>query len=362
MKHDLNDIEILDLKGSPLSMGADHGEHFRKEIKELYQIRFESMLHYPKETWGIELSESELEKIGNIYFNNMFDYDINGMDEITGLSKGSGLSIGKLMVMQGLTDIRDRKLGIYVGEENNDEGCTSICIDGSKTKSGNMILGQTWDLQTTNMPYVIGVKKTYSNGGLKTFGLTVTGAPTMSGMNNHGICSLTNNVKCVSNRYGIPYLSILNKCLMAKNLPTAISYIEGCVRAGAHYYALSDESEFIGIECTAMRSERQEMKHGKLIHTNHILNPKLSKYEFEDPTWSSIERLRKATRLCNGTKHTLESVKKILSDNSCEENSINRKDYCGVSTNGSIVMMPKERKIIINRGYADTGIWKEIQL
>jgi isopenicillin-N N-acyltransferase-like protein len=355
----MKDIEILELEGSSLSMGREHGEHFREQINELYKIRLDSVISYAKENWNVDLGEDKFIRLGNWSYTNLLHYDVNGMDEIQGIAEGSGLTIGKIMAMQGMTDFRDQFHGILYGSESDE--CTTLCIDKSKTKDNKMIVAQTWDLATSNMPYVIGLKKKHISSGITSCSLTVTGCLDMAGVNSHGISTLTNNLKCRNNSIGIPYLSILSKCLMEKRISKAYKNIVGCDRAGGHYYLIADGESAYGIECTAEFSEIFKMQHGKIVHTNHYLS-ELSKYEYQDPSYSSYSRYDTVKTLCNGKKHSVETVKKILMDESCGENSINRKDYDGISTNGSVIIIPEDRKIYLSQGYPDDSNWKEVIL
>jgi hypothetical protein len=347
-------IEIVELKGSPYEIGLKHGQYFAKEIKELYKIRMDSAIGYAK-IYGQGTSEGSIIKFANYCFSNIFNYDKSAIDELRGLSEGSGLKESQLIAMQGLTDFRD----LMCFYDSSDE-CTTLCIDKSKTKDNKMIVAQTWDLATSNMPYVVGLKKSYNNG-MKTCSLTVVGCPDMAGMNNFGICTLTNNLKSVNNRLGVPYLNILSKSLRENRISQSLKDIIGCDRVGGHYYLIADGEKSYGIECTADWSEIIKMKRGKIVHTNHYITD-LKEYEYAQGNLSSISRYDTVNRLCNGTRHTYESVKKIFMDESCGENSINRKDYDGISTNGSIIMIPDDRKLYLSRGYPDEADWVEVNL
>jgi isopenicillin-N N-acyltransferase-like protein len=354
----IRDIDILEMEGTHYSMGLQHGEEFRYQIRTLYKLRLKNAIRHALELGNREVSEAYFLKIANHSYGYLFNYDVNMMDEIKGIAHGSGLTTDQIFAMQGLTDFRD----IITFKDQFFEGCTALCLDNSKTKSGNRILAQTWDLGTDNMPHVICLKKKYQHSGLETCSLTVTGGIDMAGMNSHGLCTLTNNLKSNDCQTGIPYLNILTKCLRAKKISDAIRYVIAPKRAGGHFYLLSTNEDTIGIECTAEHHRSKYMFRGKMVHTNHYVDKDLKKFECFEPSVSSSSRLERASKLCNGTKHTTESVKKILSDNSCGKSAINRKDYDGVSTNGSIIMVPAERKILVSRAYPDNTIWKEINL
>jgi isopenicillin-N N-acyltransferase-like protein len=260
--------------------------------------------------------------------------------------------------MNGLTDIRD--VLAWGGELEALGGCSAFMVQGDQTRSGKLLAGQTWDLATDNMPYVVGVER-IPDAGPRTWSLTTVGCLSLIGLNEHGIAVGTTNIRTIDSRPGVTYLSMIHKALGARGLPDAIAAISSAQRAGAHFYWLICAATVAGaegrerafaIECTPTLVDTFELCEGTYVHTNHCMIPAHVAIEGNTPSASSHARQGRLEQLiaADSGQADLDVAKRWLADRANGENAISRKDFAGISSNGAVVVEPGSRTIHVCHG------------
>ena len=357
MDEKIEEIPIYEVAGSFREMGQQFGEACREKVHELYEIRLENALEHAKDR-GRELEEERALVLAEDCLKVCQTYFPEGYDEFLGICEGADISAAELYICQGLTDFRDF---LSWGALPDGYGCTSLIIPASKTENKHILLGQTWDLQTNNMPYVCLVKRQPSNAP-QTVYMTTTGGLALIGMNEHGLSIGTNNIKCNDSRLGLHYLFIIHKFLQYRNIAKALPSISEAQRAGAHYYYYADECHYGAVECSAKK--HAFVQNGSFIqHSNHCLLPEIKELESEDAGESSIFRSEQVKKLLkNHQEHSTTTIKNILSDQTGNALAINRYNYKNISSNGSVIMEPASKRFWACRTQADRGKWKEVSL
>ena len=67
-----------------------------------------------------------------------------------------------------------------------DEGCTSLLVPAALGKGGQVIVGQTWDLNPTDLDFVVAVHRRPQSGP-ETWSVTCAGALSLTGMSARGV-------------------------------------------------------------------------------------------------------------------------------------------------------------------------------
>ena len=355
MKEDLKDIPIYELSGSHRKMGQDFGEACREQIHELYEVRLANALEHASDR-GRMIEEDKAVLLAEECLKYCQHYCPEGYDEFLGICEGAKISAAKLYICQGLTDFRDY---LSWGELPDGYGCTSLIVPRERSKNESILLGQTWDLQTTNMPFVCIVKRSPLKSP-KTVYMTTTGGLALIGMNEHGLSIGTNNIKCRDSRLGVHYLFVIHKFLQQSQLSEGETTIREAYRSGAHYYFYADENSYNGLECSATQYESLN-KDPFIYHSNHCLHENIKKLECEYSGKSSDYRyLRIKELLHQNKKLSKTTIKNLLSDKTGDDLAVNRYHFNGISSNGCVIMEPGSRKFLTCRTQADQGIWKEI--
>ena len=349
-------LPIVELAGSPRDMGEAFGEICGEEMRELYALRMRAAIQFAHSK-GKTFTERQVLGVCRQCLIATAAYDPIGYEEFLGIARGAALSPEQLYALQGLTDLRD-VLGF--GTQPEGVGCSSFIIAGDRAAAGQLLLGQNWDLQTDNMPYVRLVHRKPANAP-ETWSLTLTGCLTLIGVNAAGIAVGNTNLQTNDARVGVQYLTVLHCALRAHTLAEAIESICQAPRAAAHYYyAAGPDGVAVGLECIATRTARFEIQNGVFVHCNHALSAEIAALEVEPPTPSTSHRQKRLDALLASHKGGIgiEDIKKHLSDHEGgEDRCLCRHDFDGVSTNACVIMSPGTREIHACRSQPHLGEW-----
>lgn len=347
------ELPIVHCQGSPRELGRAHGEALRDEIQAFVAQRLDAFRAYAAERGGSVDVERFL-AVGARCYAVAQRWDPDGTAELEGIAEGAGRSASELYAVTNMTDVRD----VLLLGGSGDEGCTALF---APQPGAGLIVGQTWDLNPTDLDYVIALHRRPLEGP-ETWSVTCAGSLTIMGMNAEGVAVGTTNIKTRSSRVGVGYLSMLHRLIRARSLGEARELVRGAPRAAAHTYWVADASAGSEFECDATEVVERPMDR-PMARTNHCLAPALRDREGEAPTPSSLKRLARAeSLLCEGVRD-VDDLRRLMSDRADGVDSINRfaEDAQGTSTNACLVAVPARRELWACRGPADRGRWVRLE-
>lgn len=355
------DLPIIELAGSPKSMGEAFGESCAKEIKELYALRMKSLILFAKGQ-GRTVTEEHVLDVARECLKPTAVYDPQGYDEMLGITRAAGILPEQCYVLHGLTDLRDLVAFRPLPEG---VGCSSFILGADRSANGEMLVGQNWDLESDNMAYVRLVHRKPEKDP-ETWSLTLTGCLTLIGINSEGIAVGNTNLQTTDVRVGVQYLSVLHRALRARSLTEAVEGIRQAPRAGAHYYYVAGpDGVAVGMECSAARAVPFEIRSGTFVHCNHALSDEIAELQAQIPTISSIHRQERLDQLMQSHDGCIgiEDIKRFLSDHEGgQERCLCRHDFNGVSTNAAVIMSPGTGEIHACRSQPHVGQWVTTKL
>jgi len=350
------DLPVLEFAGSPLKMGEAFGESCRDETRKLYALRLKSAIHAAGKH-GRTFTENQVLDWCHPCVEATRTYDAVGYEEFAGIARGAGLSPEQCFVLQGLTDLSDV---LSLGTPPDGVGCSSFVVAPDRSATGHLLLGQTWDLNTNNMPYVRLVYRQPAEAP-DTWSLTLTGCLTLIGINSEGIAVGNTNLSTRDVRAGVQYLSVLHRALRARTFSEALDSIRQAPRAAAHYYyAAAPHGPAVGLECSATRAAAFEIRSGAFIHCNHCLDRNMAALEATPPGPSSVHRQKRLSELLESQSMPIgiNDLKRFLSDHEGGPRlGICRHDVNHVSTNATVILSPDTFEIQACRGQAHMGKW-----
>jgi isopenicillin-N N-acyltransferase-like protein len=347
-------------------MGEQFGEACRAEIQDFYARRVLNALDQAARFGGRQVTEAMLLELANRCVDRSRAYDALGFAELEGIAHGAGLSTAQVLAMNGLTDLRDvLAWGAVMPEIERMQlgGCTSVVALGDVTQSGTPVCGQTWDLATDNMPFVLMVRRSPSEGP-RTVALTTVGCLTLIGMNEHGLCVGTTNIRTRDARPGVTYLSILHQAIQCETAGRAADETLRAYRAGGHYYWYVDAEGASTVECAAETAAGRSFVGGLAVHTNHCLQPGIRAVEADTPGASSHARQERMDALLAAKigKLTPVDLQAFFADRKNGKDAICRHDFEGISTNGAMVMEPSTLTAWACHGPPDVAVWERFSL
>jgi isopenicillin-N N-acyltransferase-like protein len=348
------DLPQIHIAGTPAEMGRQQGEALRERIHAFVDQRRSAARGYLAER-GHRDAEA-LVGIGRRCLGLLKAWDAPGWLEHCATAEAAGIDAAELYTYGNYTDVRD--VLALPAMTADAEGCSATLLPPSRTACRQVIAAQTWDLNPTDIDYVVAVHRAPANGH-RTWSVTCAGCPSLIGMNDAGLAVGTTNIKTRGSRPGIPYLSLLHRMIRCTTLGEAATVLEKAHRAAAHTYWVADRQGAALWECTATTAVRQDLHDVPVVQTNHCQIADHQRSEGEPATPSSRKRLARLGQLMSQGSQDVESIKRAFADRSDGVDSINRfgEDQQGTATNACIVAIPARRELHACRGSADRGQW-----
>lgn len=348
----------IECRGTARELGRGQGEAERERIAAFIDQRITAFSAYAAERGRPGLL-GEFLAAGQRCLDIQASWDPAGFEEILGIAEAARVEPHVLYAVTNMTDVRDV---VLLPAPASDEGCTAVLIPGELTRSGRPLVGQTWDLNPTDLDFVIAVHRRPSEGP-ETWAITCVGSLSLTGMNAEGVAVGTTNIKTKRSRPGVGYTGILHRALSSRSLAEAREVVSGAPRAAAHTYWVASEEGATEFEADPERVVRRELELNPLVRTNHCLSDDFRSVEGEPPQASSSKRLRRATELASEKGQDYASLRALFADRADGVDSINRyaEDQQGTTTNACLVASPSERRLWACRGPADRGEWVELR-
>lgn len=350
---DLLQLPLVECAGDARALGNQQGEALRERIAAFIDQRLTAFAEYSRERGGPSV-EQFLAK-GAECLRVYERWDAEGAAENAGIAEAAGVTPEALYGSTNMTDVRDVLL---LPSPREDEGCTSLLVPPALSRSSEVIVGQTWDLNPTDLDFVVAVHRR-PKVGPETWSVTVAGALSLTGMSALGVAVGTTNIKTKRSRVGVGYLSLLHRAIRAKSAAEARELVAAAPRAAAHTYWLADAAGATELECDPENVSERRADRGPVARTNHCIADVMRGAEGEPPTASSQKRLARAEAQLREGSQDVASLQALMRDRSDGVDSINRytEDAQGTTTNACLIAVPARRELWACRGPADRGEW-----
>ena len=307
--------------GTAYEIGLAHGKEAKTQVSvsiETYKAMF---MDYSHINW------EKACKYAMTFVPLIEEYDADYLEEIRGISDGSGYSFEEILALNVRSEI------VLQGEQIDrllSDGCTSFDFTSDLMKNGRLYIGQNWDWKKSqqNGCVILHVKqKSKPNITM----VTEAGIIGKIGFNSAGIGvalnALSSNVK-VSGKT-IPLHIALRGILDSHTLSDAIRAVTTTnLSCCAHFMLASANGEGISLEVGPGDFDALYAEEGFLAHTNHFITPRFnqvndtSRITFPD-SFLRLGRIRSLTKKLNGHVDVT-SIKKLMRDHISYPDSICR--------------------------------------
>ena len=349
-------LPIAECAGDPRALGEQQGEAMRERINAFIEQRLTAFAQYSGERGGP--SVERFLAVGAECYRAFERWDPDGAAEHAGIAAAAGVSAETLYGSTNMTDVRDVLL---LPSQRSDEGCTSLLVPPGLSSSGDVLVGQTGDLNPTDLDFVVAVHRRPSSGP-ETWSVTVAGALSLTGMSAAGVAVGTTNIKTRRSRVGVGYLSLLHRAIRSASAAEAEALVRGAPRAAAHPYWLADARGAAELECDPDTVIERRAQDQPVVRTNHCLSDTMRDVEGEPATVSSQKRFRRAEQHLRAGSQDVASMQTLMRDRSDGVDSINRysEDEQGTTTNACLIAVPARLELWACRGPADRGEWRQL--
>lgn len=353
----LLELKTLTVRGTPRELGHAQGEALREAIGAFVEQRLTALKGYLAERKEAARFD-EFVEVGRRCLATARNFDPAGCEEHEAIAEAAGVLPELLYAATNMTDVRDV---LVLPTAPDREGCTSLLVPKQQARNQRLLAAQTWDLNPTDLDFVVAVHRLPSDGP-ETWSVTCVGALSLIGMNELGVAVGTTNIKTRASRPGVGYLSILHKALTRTSFAEAVAVVRSAPRAAAHTYWVADAERALELECDPLLVVERELSAEAVVQTNHCQAPALAAREGELPSASSQRRLARARLLLQRSDQDFASIEALFADRADGVDSINRytEDAQGTTTNACFICCPATLEIRACRGPADRGEWRSL--
>ena len=334
---------VIELRGTHREMGRQLGEAFRPMISA-------SVDHVLSEL-GDKMSPAEARRKATHYLPFVEDEAPYLIDEIRGVSEGSGMSLEDILLLQLRFEV--------VGYEGGVEGCSSLVLRNGR----NRVTGQNVDTVDFHVAAGVVVKMMPNEGPGFTMYTYYPGLLGYIGMNEWGMTVFGNAVLAGDWRVGYPRYFLFRLALEQRTVAAAEEKIRRLHRASCINMLLTDDAgDVADLEVTA-RHVATIRPEGSFFHSNHFISDELRDQEKLLPLIpDSRSRLRRGNELVqavdrDGRDDLLDAAKAILRDHHNPPSSICRhkaeKSAYGTDqwiSVASVIAEPAERRLHVAFG------------
>jgi len=353
----LLELPRIEARGTARALGRAQGEAAREQILRFVEQRLTALRGYLAER-NESARFAEFVATGKACLEVARGFDPDGTTEHEGIAEAAGVPSEVLYAVGNMTDVRDV---LVLPSSPDREGCTSVLVPPALAKEQQLLAAQTWDLNPTDLDYVVAVHRRPLEGP-ETWSVTCAGSLSLMGMNAEGVAVGTTNIKTRASRVGVGYLTILHRALTSRSRSEALNYVRKAPRAAAHTYWVADASAAHELECDPEAVIERVLGASAIVQTNHCQAPLLQSREGEAASPSSLSRLARASALLGRGEQDVRSLRALFEDRTDGVHSINRyaEDDQGTTTNACIVCVPARKELYACRGPADRGEWQRL--
>ena len=209
-------------------------------------------------------------------------------DEITGISRGAGITLEEAWLLQ----LRAEVAAPVLGEDAQE--CTTFAIQPHVTADGQTLVGQNADLPAFYGEIGI-VVELVPDDQPAVLMLTPAGQVSYIGMNNEGVGCFANFLSCDGWKLGLPRYFLSRLALTQTSVEDALALVRPIPRASSRNMIMGDAGGTIAdLETTADKDARIDPTDGVLAHANHYTAPNLLEDERAEDDYIGNSRIRHA--------------------------------------------------------------------
>jgi isopenicillin-N N-acyltransferase-like protein len=299
-------VRVLELPAgkSPRAWGRIHGETFRGEIKALTEIR----TFLCTKVGGFK-GAAEVRAAAAVHLPVLDRYDRGLYEELVGIAEGAALTAEDIVIANHYTDLRDLDPdpSKWLAAPRRDDpeaqhwrggehpGGSGVAGDGcsvlwSETPTGR-VLGQTWDMHATAIPYVMLLRVPASTDGPAASMLTVTGCLGMAGMSASRVGITINNLYSTDATVGVVWPAVVRRALHQPNAQAAREVIATSPIGSGRHYFVADRTHAFALEASGTRRKQVFSGGVAYCHTNHCIDGDIAALSSVPATSTTYDRM-----------------------------------------------------------------------
>lgn len=295
-------FQIVECQGTPYEIGLAHGQQAAEKIKRNIAVYDEMFQLWSNLTWD------EAKKRADKYRRHIEAEEPQLIEEMKGVADGAGVTLEDIITLNTRSEV--------VFAQTSD-ACTAFVVTPEASANGHVLIGQNWDWREPIKDNLI-ILKIQQVGKPSIFMVTEAGILGKIGFNSSGLAVMLNALVVLGDPDGLPLHIVLRRILDSTLLNDALDKINGYRVAGPGNYLMAQKDGCaLTVEKTPEAWDYRYADDGILVHTNHILSPRLQlqiKDLGPDRLPDSIVRYHEMLKMLKAKKGeiTVEYIKQCL--------------------------------------------------
>jgi len=321
-------LPILHLNGTPYENGFQHGKNLKNEINELVNLwkkDLEEKYQIPADTFINTFLDS------TNYIPSIKKWTPELLDEVKGISKGSGVNFNTMFAFQLVDEISTNARLINIPHH-----CTSVGINNFKKDGSSNIIAQNIDIPPFYHGFEVLLDIKNSNSGKRKLVTTFAGYIGVNGLNKQIGITANSLTDLKSSLDGLPVCFISRGVLEKNSFDEAISFLKNVKHASGQNYIVGSKEDIISLECASDQiteywpdTTYNYTYHANSALTNTSYHPAFTEYvknvfnstpeaiSFGDPRLELME-----IRILNNKSINLSTIESVLSEKPiCNDNT-----------------------------------------
>ncbi len=334
-------MRIVDLQGSPETMGRTHGVKFGSSIQRYLDDRV-STLSGDEWPCADEVRAVMIQAAG-ASIESHAAYSESLFDELAAMASAAQIGIEDALVVGGFTDVVDIARSTLATSPVIHE-CTGI-LNPAKG-----YLAQTWDMNMSAGEFVIMVRIEPLSGP-NSIVQTTMGCLGQIGLNEAGIAVGISNLSSMG-RPGVTWPFVVRKVLQQSTLDAAVTAVLDADLAGGHnFFLMGPDGDAVNIEAMPNAVSVQRSEAAPLVHSNHCLSAETAAGEVE----VGFELSEDSNLRLEIARESADDLERFFSDPRISRLGIEAHDG---ATCGAVVMKPGAREVQAVWGSPNEHPWE----
>jgi len=237
------DLPILHLNGTAFENGFQHGKLLRKEINKLiglWKQDLEAKYEMPADTFVKMFLDS------TNYIPSIKKWTPELLDEVKGISKGSGIDFNTLFAFQLTDEIWTNARLIDIPHH-----CTTVGINNYKKDGGSNYIAQNIDITPFYHGFEVLLDIKNKKTGTRKLITTFAGYIGANGLNKQIGITENSLTDLKSSFNGLPVCFISRGILEKTSFEEAISFIKKIKHASGQNYIIGSKQNIVSLECAS---------------------------------------------------------------------------------------------------------------
>ena len=339
-------MKFLELSGTPVEIGKQHGEQAKEEIHISLNSYEKLFYQWGKFTWEKAAEQAKQ------YVDYIEKVDVAFLEEIDGVAKGAGVDYSDILILNARSEIA-------LTMPRTIDGCTSVAT--LPPFSDRAYLAQNWDWRGAQTNATVGMRITQNNRPTIQM-ITEAGVIGKIGFNANGLGVCLNAIRATVAENYLPLHLGLRLVLNSENITEANELVtDNKIASAANFLMAQDDgssqAKAINLEVSPLGNDFKETTDRYVYHTNHLCSHSIiekigpKNLSTTDNTYSRFDRMKELLQEqnSNNTPATQDDIKRWLSDHKnkpfsiCRHKESGSSDYTNTVTIFAVIMDLSEK-------------------